>query len=249
MNLPELKDKEVHIWVFGDPNPPRGMHYVDIKDRGAFVTDANKSLPDSHTKLAALVRTKYASKGLIGVSAVGDDATYNERQTSLQVARAGSASVFFATSNQVIGLDVRKITRSIRETTKIAQYLSSRTLKTIQQSAVLHGLHPFALLHAQRIAFARALKLRPHADMGRYNPLFKDTDDAYLKCGSWTRTVGGHLLRTIMFGGSYVGVICCSVLTKRVVLFDTLGGNADALSAADQKLYRMMPNGLRAKAE
>lgn len=238
MNFPELEDKEVHIWVFGDPNPIRATRCVDIKDRGAVVMDSGLSLSNVHTKLASVVRAQYASKGLLDASAIEDEATYGQKRTSLQVARVGRATVLCATSNQVVGINVQKITRSTRETTKAAQYLSSRTLKTIKRNAVMQGLYPFALLYAQRLAFARALRLRPLADMDRYNPLFKDTDEAYLKCGSWTRTVGGHLLRTIMFGGKYVGVVCCSVLTKRVVLFDTLGSKKYALPTPDDRVAK-----------
>jgi hypothetical protein len=172
-----------------------------------------------------------------------------EKNTALQVARAGAATLLCATTGQALGIDVKKIPRSSGEAPEVFRSLSRRTLITIKQRAVSHGLYPFAVLYAQRMAFARALKLRPHADMDRFNPLFKDTDDAYLRCGSWTRTIGGYLLRTIMIGGNYVGVICCSVLTSRLVMFDTMGRYADELLAPDDCLHWSRPENLCFKAE
>jgi hypothetical protein len=247
MNIPELKDKEVHLWVFGDPSPPCTTRCVGIHHRrGASLIEHDAS-SDPHARLVDAVRARYAGELGKKLPLRRGAATEHEKMTSLRVAHVGAATLVCVTSGQALGVDIRKITRSAGEFAKLAHSLSSRTLKTIQRRAASHGFYPFAVLHAQRMAFARALNLRPHADMDRFNPLFKDTDDAYLRSSSWTRTIGGHLLRTITFGGNYVGVICCSVLTRRLVLFNTMGRGADELLAPDELPQRMMPEEYRVR--
>ncbi|HEX7027144.1 MAG TPA: hypothetical protein VF268_07865 [Gammaproteobacteria bacterium] len=118
---------------------------------------------------------------------------------------------------QRIGVGMGKVLRLPELLNRVAPMLDSQTLAGIRANPPEQRQRIISLLYYQRVALAQALDLKGPYRLWRVNPMFI-RGDCGMGLNDGCRIVGGFMLKTLSLGADYTSVLCCSPLTRRVVV-------------------------------